>query len=781
MRSLASFKSFHDGSSSIEMILLLPLAVLLLNLHPVMPQTDFWCWALLLVVSSYAQHELGLRNRLSNATLTLSSPSGGLSHQYRPQITGRPQQLNSTALPGAGMVLYDNTTFATSCAYNDTSCATECSWHYEACSRTWADWSRTGLKRSMNTAVYETETQPWYDGTQSVKTIDGYTYAMGPWTRTKTKTTVLTVYNPQLEIFSTLAPKPSCATPTFECTKQSWCNTNACTVQGGTVELLFWPSTSVVPGLNNSTAGPVTAIYKDTTLTSPSVYLEYKTAYALNGCSQKVGGSYPGAILALDPDDLYSINAKADYFIVTTTINHREHTTSFYEKDKVNYNDLTGLPPGSAYQQMPICIASGCGIITPSLFHPQLVVPTHIREMDPAWSTCDLDWRGSWDPPIALTGAKSMAGPTTPAEPMRTEPASPKSTIDGPARATASPDEAKPLSQAIPLRETGSDPAKATAVPGEGNPLSQAIPSDDPHDDPQDVRTRHPILTYAPLTTSDQPISASTYALSHPDSTHPSVIEATDPPQADSPPKTVSRAPASSISYSYQPAPSNQLSDDRSPLPQASKLHGNTDTNTDPNQNQNPGPALKISYQPIPDPPSNAYEVLSAALETATASAIPTTELPEATSSCTSTPTKPTTIESPDHSSAAESSSSLPQNSESFLPNVTEDNAGDATTRTTTANSTSSPGNSDGGSILPSVTGGDGTISLPLVTKEGTGGVPSSTSRSPAASSSPSSGAGGEDDVGDESSATASEAGRVEREFVGALLWLAIIAGVCIA
>lgn len=362
-----------------------------------------------------------------------------------PLITGAPLQLNGPGSIGSGMVLYDNATFATSCAYNDSDCASRCSWHHDACSRTSADWWRTGVMKTMNKDLWTTDTQTVHNFTQSLTVTKGYTYAIGPEITTWTTTETVSWWDPQLQVVSTLVPSPPCNTPTFSCTKQPWCNKDACTVQGGSVELLFWPSTSAIANhtgdhIKSTASGPVTAVYKNTTLTSPSVYLEYKTAYALNGCSQTVGGHYPGAILALDPNDLFSIDARLDYFVMTTTIKDELHTTSFYNKVRVNYNDLTGLPPASAYMAMPMCFASGCAIITPSLFHPQLVVPTQIREMDPAWATCDMDWRGSWDPPIALSEAETIAVPTMPTDPTHSPPVSSRPILDGPAKPTTPPE-----------------------------------------------------------------------------------------------------------------------------------------------------------------------------------------------------------------------------------------------------------------------------------------------------------------------------------------------------
>jgi hypothetical protein len=364
----------------------------------------------------------------------------------------------------------------------------------------------------MNSDIFTTVTESFHEITQSLKVINDYTYAMGPEITTKSGTKTYSFWHPQLEIVSTLVPQPPCETPTFSCSQQPWCNTDACTVQGGTVELLFWPATSTTLNSNrNATVSdirrPVTAVYKNFTLTSPSVYLEYKTAYALNGCAQTVGGSYSGAILALDPDDLFSIDARNDYFIVTTTIKDQLRTTSFYQSSKLDYDHLTGLPPGAAYQGMPMCVASGCGIITPSLYHPQLILPTHIRKMDPAWATCGLDWHGSWDPPIALTEAETIAMPTHPADPTKTAPASSRPILDGPAKMTALPD----------------DPKKSPATTSSAGSSSSDQQS-------SGVRSMGPSFTYSPISPSSsiyQQPSSGVSAISATGSTTSSVVEVT--------------------------------------------------------------------------------------------------------------------------------------------------------------------------------------------------------------------------------------------------------------
>ncbi|KAK5683464.1 hypothetical protein LTS10_004997 [Elasticomyces elasticus] len=213
--------------------------------------------------------------------------------------------------------------------------------------------------------------------------------------------------------------------PTFKCTQGTYCVPSGCTVQGGDVELLYWPATttSTTNGIHaelyanrtwTATPQAVTAIYKNLTLSSPSIYIEFKTAFALNNCGQGVGGRYPGAIISLDPKELYTIQADFDFFVVTTTVREKLETTTFYQSAPMNYHDLTGLPPGAAFQAMPMCVAEPCDIITPSRYHPQLVLPTQVRALDAAWTTCGLDWQGLWDPPKVLQPAEVIDPITTP-------------------------------------------------------------------------------------------------------------------------------------------------------------------------------------------------------------------------------------------------------------------------------------------------------------------------------------------------------------------------------
>ncbi|KAK0283300.1 hypothetical protein LTR57_009426 [Friedmanniomyces endolithicus] len=356
-----------------------------------------------------------------NGTSRTGSPTPGTSsdHASQAQITAAP-----------GFANYANEIFRTSCGWNETGCYATCQRHAEQCPSSWSRFSSLGIDYSY--AQWETSTETWTVYTQETEVVDGYTYAIG--TRTYHQTTERTII-----AVSTIAPTPICEMPSFTCTQGSYCVPDGCTVQGGTVQLLYWPASKSTPGGNQtrSHAIPgvprptevVTALYKNLTLTWPSVYIDFKTAFALDKCGQTVGDPHPGAIIPLDPKDLYTINADYDWIVATSTIRNTLVTTTFYMSKPMNYHDLTGLPPGSAYEEMPLCVPVGCPVITPSLYHPQLVLPTQIRALDPAWKTCGLDWQGLWDPPIALQPALVVDPVTTQAGSQQTVSASPASTV----------------------------------------------------------------------------------------------------------------------------------------------------------------------------------------------------------------------------------------------------------------------------------------------------------------------------------------------------------------
>ncbi|KAI7361497.1 hypothetical protein KC354_g8030 [Hortaea werneckii] len=227
---------------------------------------------------------------------------------------------------------------------------------------------------------------------------------------------------------------------------------------------------------------PVTAVYRNMTLTSPTVYIEFKTAYATDACGYTVGKPHPGAIIGVDPKSLYSVYAKLDYFV--DTLNYGEGTTTFYQSNPFNFHDLSGLAPGPAYQAQPSCWDNGCHTIFND-YHPVLVLPSQVRDLDPAFVSCGLDWRGAWDPPIALQPAEVLAPVITAVEPEYTQPASPKSTVPLPpaetvaAKASISTNVRQSASTSDPTEPLIRSSTSSKPSPSSKDPKAQANSGED--------------------------------------------------------------------------------------------------------------------------------------------------------------------------------------------------------------------------------------------------------------------------------------------------------------
>lgn len=458
-----------------------------------------------------------------------------------------------------------------------------------------------------------------------------------------TTTSVSTFYSMEQIVTRWTSPPPTC-TPSawLRCTKGPNCR--ACTVQGGTVEVLFWPqnkgaggntiakqSTNRTVAVRNEELQPlVTAMFGTHTLTSPSVYISFQTAYALNDCGHTVGKARPGALLAMDPESLFTMRAGFDYFELTSGSTQ----TTFYESASFNYEDFNGPVPPSVYTHQPSCLASGCYTIYPD-YHPQLALPPQVRGMDPEWESCALDWRGSWDPPIALSRAESIAGPTTLVEPTHTEPASPHPTIDSPAKMTAS-----------------SDMAEAPESTSSG----QSLPKDQQSAGSESTTGR--MFTYSPASPIHDPSLPNTHA----DTSTAPLVQITTIVQVDPQPlpsQVGSGLSSTAVSGFDQLADGNDHGTDSDPDPSSAAVispsnasQGGTNAATStpqPTPPRNSQPPLPTTLLPNGEPvtinntiytatsssdllilsalppntpphsPTNAYEVLSAALSSATA------------------------------------------------------------------------------------------------------------------------------------------------------------------
>ncbi|KAK4896774.1 hypothetical protein LTR27_005368 [Elasticomyces elasticus] len=178
-----------------------------------------------------------------------------------------------------------------------------------------------------------------------------------------------------------------------------------CTMNGGTVELLYWEdqATNLISVTSITSVWPQTVVYNGTTLYSPSVYISFQTAFATNSCG-RVGLNYTGTMLALHPEDL----------LTQVHVGGKVYQTGANRYESLNYADLGGLPPADVYESQPSCIMFGCPTIYSTSYFPTIAIPPKMRSMDAAWIDCDVGLDGLYDPPIALTPQVVMATPTQP-------------------------------------------------------------------------------------------------------------------------------------------------------------------------------------------------------------------------------------------------------------------------------------------------------------------------------------------------------------------------------
>lgn len=212
---------------------------------------------------------------------------------------------------------------------------------------------------------------------------------------------------------------------------------------GGPVELAYFPVTTVGNDqcrANGSTitntGGPTVIEALGTTLTSGSVYLSFQTLYAFQeGFGRRIGPAFTDFILPL-PSSAISTQCGGWF-------------SAQGPGTPLNYADLNFPWPASAYNCMDRCrtdlsftIMNGTGVSwSPppqcstiwSDLNPILAMPTEVRNLVPAWSTCSM-WDAAlpnfvFDPPRALVAGTTVATPTaawgnqgstTPASPAAT-------------------------------------------------------------------------------------------------------------------------------------------------------------------------------------------------------------------------------------------------------------------------------------------------------------------------------------------------------------------------
>ncbi|KAF2027804.1 hypothetical protein EK21DRAFT_114440 [Setomelanomma holmii] len=156
-----------------------------------------------------------------------------------------------------------------------------------------------------------------------------------------------------------------------------------------------------------------------------NVYISYIEPRVHDNCGSAIPRRNPGAnrVITIVSDALHSIrsypNAFAPFPVKWDLVPW-----------PVNYDNFNGPPtPWSAYSGQQKCAQAGygaqddfdmakyCGtLIKPDDYYSDMMMPPQIRDLDPAWATCDFKSYAAYDPPIALTPVNmfqsSQATPT---------------------------------------------------------------------------------------------------------------------------------------------------------------------------------------------------------------------------------------------------------------------------------------------------------------------------------------------------------------------------------
>jgi hypothetical protein len=291
------------------------------------------------------------------------------------------------------------------CSVTDSACLESASSIAQICGASWRSYESVedGLKPPgagwHNTTTVVSYTNPGGTRTTEVEVFTSFrTATEGIVVGASTFSTMTPIYalgSPVLSTITTIeplypqptytvltAPTPRCKYTAYSRIDRSECG--KCTITGGTVDLYFWPPAQTgtsdgTPRFPTST-GVVSTVVDGNTLISPTVYISIHTIYASDACLQ-VGKRHHGTIVAMNPEEI-------------STQVHVGGKAAAYSYRRLDYNDLTGLPPVSNYEMQPSCLVTGCPTIYYTSWNPTLVVPSKVRAIDPAWATCGLDLAG---------------------------------------------------------------------------------------------------------------------------------------------------------------------------------------------------------------------------------------------------------------------------------------------------------------------------------------------------------------------------------------------------
>ena len=244
-------------------------------------------------------------------------------------------------------------------------------------------------------------------------------------------------------------------------------STLPCDITGNNVQLFYW-APPITSGSNESDiarSGIVTTVYRNVTMTSPSIYLSFDTLQAnilVTGHENQyipVGSQYTNPpIVSIDPSELSTLTKTIsgkdmasvvdeiarggpDYlsYVSALYLYYFDGGQNNYSAVPVNGANIASPDPLAYYlgggwgETGPPGCNTGfsqpeCGTIFDDAYSVQLAVPKEVRNIDPAWARCALPLFGVYDPPHVLTPAAAAAVPTPSSMPS-VQPAHPASPI----------------------------------------------------------------------------------------------------------------------------------------------------------------------------------------------------------------------------------------------------------------------------------------------------------------------------------------------------------------
>lgn len=175
-------------------------------------------------------------------------------------------------------------------------------------------------------------------------------------------------------------------------------------------DLCVYPNPIDITATPNVTGTPTAVAFGQTFTSNENCYLIYPSIFAYGTIGTSTwDSSLPGGILTLPSTQLQSFRGP----------NPGLRTAAAYS---FNFADL---PPNHvpilAYEGNAYCANNAidsvgnpfCQTIVENQYAPNLVYPTQFYALNPAWSSCNFDYAGLYDPPTALGTAGYLVGPTT--------------------------------------------------------------------------------------------------------------------------------------------------------------------------------------------------------------------------------------------------------------------------------------------------------------------------------------------------------------------------------